>query len=241
MRYLLAAALLPAAALLFFIWKMDKIEHEPPKLIFQLVGLGALTVISAMILETLGGWILGLFLPETSLLYIFLFYFIVVAGSEELGKFVVMKLRTWKSVEFNFTFDAVVYAVSASLGFAALENVMYVFTGGLGVAIMRALTSIPGHAVFGVFMGLHYGIARRAAAYGDEKTANRELRLAYIVPVLLHGFYDFCLSVDGGLWLLIFFAFYITLVIVAFLKVKKLSSEDGPVEPSVWNGRNWMQ
>lgn len=234
MRYLLAAALLPAAALLWYIWRQDKIEHEPPKLIFQLVGLGALTTITAMILESIGEFILNFFLPQTSILYTFLFYFVFVAGSEELGKFVVMKLRTWNSVEFNYTFDAVVYAVAASMGFAALENVLYVFTGGMGVALMRALTSIPGHAVFGVFMGLHYGLARRAAAYGDEKTANRELRLAFIVPVLLHGFYDFCLSVEGGFWLLIFFVFYIALVIVAFRKVRKLSAGDGPVEPRGW-------
>ena len=150
-------------------------------------------------------------------------------------KFAVMKLRTWKSVEFNYTFDAVVYAVSASLGFAALENVMYVFSGGFGVALMRALTSIPGHAVFGVFMGLHYGLARRAAAFGNEKAANRELRLAYLIPVLLHGFYDFCLSVNGWIWTLIFFVFYIGLVIAAFIKVKKFAAEDTPVEPGGWH------
>ena len=235
MRFLLAAALIPALVLMIFIWKQDKIERESPKLIVQLVALGALTVISAMILETVGELVLNIFLPQTSILYTFLFYFVFVAGSEELGKYVVMKLRTWRSVEFNYTFDGVVYAVAASMGFAALENVMYVFSGGMGVAIMRALTSIPGHAVFGVFMGLHYGLARRAAAFGNEKAANRELRLAYLIPVLLHGFYDFCLSVNGWIWTLIFFVFYIGLVIAAFIKVKRFAAEDTPVEPGGWH------
>lgn len=235
MRYLLTAALLPAAALMWYIRKKDKIESEPMGLVMSLVGLGALTTISAVILETMGEFFLGFFLPTSSILYTFLYYFIFVAGSEELGKFVVMKLRTWNSPEFNFTYDAVVYAVAASLGFAALENVLYVFTsGGFSTAILRALTAVPGHAVFGVFMGLHYGAAKRAATRGDSRTADRELRKAYLVPVLLHGFYDFCLSVEGGIWTLIFFVFYITLVIVAFCKVNKLSREDAPVNQDLY-------
>ena len=158
-----------------------------------------------------------------------------MAGSEELGKFVVMKLRTWKSPEFNYTYDAIVYAVAASLGFAALENIMYVFTnGGFSTAILRALTAVSGHAVFGVFMGVHYGLAKRAKARGDKGTETRELFLAYLIPVLIHGFYDFCLSAEGWFWIVIFFIFYITMIIVAFIKVKHLSDTDAPVDQDVY-------
>ena len=69
-RYLLIAALLPAAALLFYVRKLDKIEAEPSGMIMKLCGFGALTVISAVILETLGGAVLGAFFPEDSLIVI---------------------------------------------------------------------------------------------------------------------------------------------------------------------------
>ena len=142
MKVLLAAALFPAVALMWYIRKKDKIENEPVPFVMSIVGLGALTVISALLLETVGGWITEA-LPVPHMVYLILEYFIVVAGSEELGKFVVMKLRTWKSPEFNYTYDAIVYAVAASLGFAAVENVMYVFlNGGMSTAIMRALTAV---------------------------------------------------------------------------------------------------
>ncbi len=234
MKNLLAAALLPAVALMWYIRKKDRIEQEPMPLVLSLLGLGAATVISALILETVGGWITSA-LPVPNTVYLILEYFIVVAGSEELGKFVVMKLRTWKSPEFNYTYDAIVYAVAASLGFAALENIMYVFTnGGFSTAILRALTAVPGHAVFGVFMGVHYGLAKRANARGDKGTETRELFLAYLIPVLIHGFYDFCLSAEGWFWIVIFFIFYITMIIVAFIKVKHLSDTDAPVDQDVY-------
>ena len=234
MKNLLAAALLPAVALMWYIRKKDRIEQEPMPLVLSLLGLGAATVISALILETVGGWITSA-LPVPNTVYLILEYFIVVAGSEELGKFVVMKLRTWKSPEFNYTYDAIVYAVAASLGFAALENIMYVFTnGGFSTAILRALTAVPGHAVFGVFMGVHYGLAKRANARGDKGTETRELFLAYLIPVLIHGFYDFCLSAEGWFWIVIFFIFYITMIIVAFIKVKHLSDTDAPVDQDAY-------
>ena len=229
MRYLLAAALLPAVVLLIYIRKMDKIEAEPTGMLMKLCGFGALTVISAVILETIGSILLSCFLPEDSFLYIALDNFLIVAGAEEGGKLFALKKGTWKSPEFNYTYDAVVYAVAVSLGFAAVENVMYVLDGGFGTAILRALTSIPGHAVFGVFMGLYYGVAKKEEMRRNESGMRFHLVSALIVPVLLHGFYDFTLSVGSGFFLLIFFVFFIILIIMSFLLVRKLSKQDEPV------------
>ena len=86
MKYLVAAAVLPALALLLYIRKLDKVEAEPTGMIMKLCGFGALTVISAVILEVLGGAILGAFLPEDSLMYIALENYLIVAGAEEAGK-----------------------------------------------------------------------------------------------------------------------------------------------------------
>ena len=229
MKTLLAAALLPVIVLMWYIRKLDKIEKEPFGFVMSIFACGAVTVISALILETVGEFILNIFLPQTSIVYLALYYFIVVAGAEELGKYVMLRLRTWRSPEFNYTYDAVVYSVAASLGFAAVENILYVFQGGMSTAVLRALTSIPGHAMFAVFMGFHYGIAKAAESAGNTSVRDSEMRKALIVPILLHGFYDFSLSADGWFWILLFFAFYLAAIIAAFLKIKQLSNEDHPV------------
>lgn len=229
MQYLLSLALLPAILLMLYIHKMDKIEKEPFGLLAKLVIFGALTTISAVILENIGDAILGAILPESSIPYIFLENFFVVAAAEEAGKYFVLKKTTWKNPAFNYTFDAVVYAVAASLGFAALENVLYVFDGGLSVAILRAFTSIPGHTIFGVFMGCYYGMAKKAELAFNQDAMKKYLRHALIVPLLAHGFYDYCLTVGSTLMLLVFAVYDIALAVYAFRLVKKLSATDSPV------------
>ena len=226
MRFLLLAAILPSILLIVFIYKQDKIEKEPPKLLAKLFIFGALTVLSAVALETAGGWLLGV-LPEESVAYIFLENFLVVALAEELGKYAVLRLFTWKSPYFNYTFDAVVYAVIVSLGFATVENIMYVFEdGSFQIALMRGVLSVPGHAIDAVFMGYFYGLAKLAASRGNLPGSKTNLALALIVPVLTHGFYDFCLSMESGFFIALFYAFEIGVTVYAFFKVRKLSRED---------------
>ena len=78
---------------------------------------------------------------------------IFVGLIEEGSKFFFLYRFTWKDKAFNYRFDGIVYAVFVSLGFAALENVFYVFNYGTGVALQRALLTIPGHMSFAVYMG----------------------------------------------------------------------------------------
>ena len=121
MTILLMAALIPPFILLVKVYRMDTIEKEPKGLIFRLVLAGALTVIPAGFLEGIGiGSILTpLVGKENIYLYNFLQYFLVVGIAEEGVKHFALRKITWCSPEFNYRFDAVVYAVSVSLGFAA--------------------------------------------------------------------------------------------------------------------------
>jgi RsiW-degrading membrane proteinase PrsW (M82 family) len=133
-----------------------------------------------------------------------------------------------------------VYAVSVSLGFAAFENVLYVLGGGITVAVMRALLSIPGHAVFAVYMGYFYGKAKKASVNGRVTEAESNLSMAFISSSFLHGFYDFCLTVGNVKFLIVFLVFFIAIVILAARKVNKLSREDAPLREmsyfDVYNG-----
>ena len=145
-------------------------------------------------------------------------YFVVVALSEEGFKYLLMKRSTWNSPEFNCMFDGVVYGVTVALGFAVFENIGYVLQFGLMTALVRAVTAIPGHASFGVFMGAMYGAAKRASIRGDEITSSKLRTQALVIPVLLHGFYDFVATGQNEICMIIFLVF----IVVLFKKAKKM-------------------
>ncbi len=226
-------AILPAALLLIFIWRKDKIEKEPFGLLVKLFLLGALSTVSAAIIGIVLTNLLGMFLPEESVLYTLLENFLAVALIEEGGKYFVLKKGTWNHNAFNYTFDAVVYAVTVSLGFATLENILYLADGSVHLAIMRGILSVPGHAINAVFMGMYYGLGKRYAVAGDTANSDKNLRMALIVPMLTHGFYDFVLSMGTNFWLGIFVIYEICITIFAFRTVKRLSNEDQPIGPVI--------
>ena len=222
---LIAAAIVPAAFLMFKVYKADRLEPESPRLLLGLAGLGILATAVAMLLENVGGAILSR-LFGSSIAYEVLFYFIVVALSEEGAKFLFLRKKTWFSDQFNCQFDGVVYAVFVSLGFALAENVGYVMRYGLGTALIRAVTAIPGHACFGVFMGAFYGMAKRCDNFGYPEKSREYSILALVIPTLLHGAYDFIATRMNTGGTLFFVAFVAIMFIVAFKLVQNLSERD---------------
>lgn len=226
-------AILPAALLLIFIWRKDKIEKEPFGLLVKLFLLGALSTVSAAIIGIILTNVLNMFLPQESILYILIENFLAVALIEEGGKYFMLKKSTWNHTAFNYTFDAVVYAVTVSLGFATLENILYLVDGSVHLAIMRGILSVPGHAINAVFMGMYYGLAKRYSVAGDNENTEKNLRMALIVPMLTHGFYDFVLSMGTNFWLGIFAIYEIVITIFAFRTVVRLSKEDLPIGPVI--------
>lgn len=175
-------------------------------------------------------------------LYQALWAFVGVALVEELGKFVFMLIVTAKSKHFNSLFDGVIYAVFTSLGFAAYENVLYAINNGWKVALLRMLTAVPAHMFFGVIMGYYYSwwhMHRMAKKRERElkasgfitKNAKEFSGVGYIIltllmPVLTHGFYDFCCFVAETWAALTFYGFLLFLYIFCFTKVHKMSKAD---------------
>lgn len=192
----------------------------------SLVLRGIVATFLALLTERLGSSILYLFFKEDTLVPHFLMYFVVVALSEEGFKYLLLYRRTWHSPDFNCRFDGVVYAVFVSLGFALWENIQYVSMMGLFAAAVRALTAVPGHACFGVFMGAWYGMARWYENYGEYDKSRRYRRLALIVPTLLHGCYDFIATINGTLFGMIFVVFVVLMFAAARGTVMRLSQDD---------------
>ncbi len=218
--------ILPAALLMRYIYKKDRIDKEPKGLLALLFFLGAVSTIFAALIENIGEDIIDDYFYTDSIVFLAIDAFLVVALAEELGKYFVVKKFAWNNAAFNTTFDAVVYAVFASLGFATLENILYLFDGSVYTAIVRGILSVPGHAIDAVFMGNYLGIAKRYEALGDNKGKKANLRKALLMPVLTHGFYDFCLFVQSPISLLSFLIYEIIITVYTIKKVNKLSKED---------------
>lgn len=214
---LIILSLAPIAILLAYIWFRDKYEKEPFKMLFTALLLGAFSVLPVLLVEEFFMEFIGLFTGTTKAFYN---AFVVAALSEEFFKFLFLYLLVWKSPDFNEKFDGIVYAVYISLGFAAVENIMYVFDYGARIALTRAFTAVPAHFLFGVTMGFFFG---QAKFYPDRK--KKLIRAALIYPILLHGVYDFILMAGHPFVLFIFIPFVIFMWVYGLKKMKTLSNQ----------------
>ena len=195
--FALRLAILPSALLLLLVVGRNKNRRNPTSLLVWLSVLGALSTIPAVIVEIFGAGVLyGFGIYPDTVLYTFIDCFLVVAMIEELGKLAVMLILSWKNKNFDHSYDGVIYGVCSSLGFATLENILYVFRGGIGLGVVRAVSAVPLHCACGVVMGFFYAKARERAnrGYGAEAAGN--LVIAYISALGIHGLYDFVLSVE---------------------------------------------
>lgn len=179
------AAVAPALALLWIFHRQDRFP-EPPHVVWKTFGLGVLTVVPVLLFGLPAMLLLNASAGDSPYLLGLGTAFFGAAIPEEMFKFLVVYGYCRRHSHFDEPMDGLVYGASASLGFAALENVLYVAGGGLSVAIARACTAVPMHGTMGVIMG--YYIA--AAHYAPSRKPSL-LALALGVPVLLHGLYDF--------------------------------------------------
>lgn len=223
--FLIAAALLPPLILMWIVDRMDKLEREPRSLLWGLFLRGVLAMFPILVLEVVADQFIDFF-SWRPLAYLFLAYFVVPGFVEEGIKYRVLLRRTWRDPNFNYRFDGVVYAVFVSLGFAAVENVMYVLTSGFSTAIARAVFSIPGHAMFGVVMGAGIGRAKWLFDHHQREQAASARSRAWVLAAILHGLYDFLLVGFG--WL--FYVYFILLVIYVIRLLHQSAREDGPTK-----------
>jgi RsiW-degrading membrane proteinase PrsW (M82 family) len=185
----------PSLFLLTFFYLKDRYEREPLHHILMAFGLGLYAMIAAHgIASTAETWV-----PRDWLLLggepAKLFDAFVLSGFvEELAKWVVLVAAVYHWDEFDEPLDGVVYGVAVALGFATLENLLFVARLGLGVAWMRALFAVPAHALFGATMGYYAGRAK----FDRGGRLWRDRALCLFAPTFFHGTYDYALHRGMG-------------------------------------------
>jgi RsiW-degrading membrane proteinase PrsW (M82 family) len=177
-------AIAPSSFLLWHFYNADKYKHESMRLIRGTFLLGAVSVIPAYFIEIA-------FTepsPDAGFLAVFAYFVLCIGLVEELMKFLSVRIYAYRSKEFDEPMDGIVFGVAAALGFATVENILYVFSSGvfssdIWVAAYRAVVSVPAHAFYGAIMGFYLGEAKMR---GRPLLALEGLMFA----ALLHGLFD---------------------------------------------------
>ncbi len=215
---LLYAAIFPVVLLCYYIYKKD-VHKESAKILTKLFVFGFFSAIPIIIVELL----LGKFFPTEGVsnpIFIFINVFIAVAFVEEGFKWIITKKVGYDGKEFDEIYDIIVYSVYVSLGFACIENILYVMLYGFGTAVSRALLSIPGHTCFAIAMGYFMAKAKIGSINNNKSVYIRNLVYSILISSLIHTVYDaliFCGFVS------VFFLFDILMVILCFRAVNRLS------------------
>lgn len=192
MIIILSAALLPAILLWLYIWKKDT-QKEPTSWLIKAVLWGVAIIIPVAILESgIEAMLFGVEGKPTSLFGTTTMAFVVAALPEEAFKLFALWMVLRKNPYFDEHFDGIVYAVCVGLGFASMENIMYVFgeDDWFSTAIVRALLAVPGHYAFAILMGYYYSV------YHFVDHSPKVAACVLLVPVLAHGTYD-ALAMSG--------------------------------------------
>lgn len=219
---LLIASITPVLIFLYLIVKKDK-NKEPIGLLAKCFFGGFLSVIIALIIDVPMMKIGTAF--QSPLFKSFYDAFFEAAIPEEFAKFIILYWIIWKSKFFDEHYDGIIYAVFVSLGFALVENIMYVSEHGIGIAFMRAILAVPGHGLFAVAMGYFLSLAK----FNKQTNVQKYLVLSLVVPMGLHGTYDFLLmytssltEADAGFAVLLLLIFTVFIIFLWHFGIKKI-------------------
>lgn len=182
-------AIIPAVIILLGIYLSDRHDKEPVKLLFFTYVLGALAVIPSIVVEE----ILINFNIFPGIFGALFNAFIVAGFTEEYFKRLVVLKYPYKTKFFNEKLDGIVYCVFASMGFATVENIIYVvyrYTNNPFIGLYRGIFSVPAHAIFGITMGYYLSLARFDQ---DLKRKRKNMRKSLYMPLIMHGVFDFIL------------------------------------------------
>ena len=214
---LLFVSLFPVIVILIYVYSKNKFQKEPVLLLLYAFLLGTLIVLPILIVETsFGNRFTGKNWFDTA----FINAFVIAALSEEFFKFVVLYYFLWKKKEFNQKYDGVIYAVFISMGFASVENLMYGVQDGIGTALARVITAVPAHALFAISMGYYFGLAKF-----NKLKRNKFFLLSLLIPITLHGIYDFLLMTGKEVFLYLFIIFLIGMYAYGFKKIRNISKK----------------
>lgn len=210
-------AVAPGLAIGMILYSKDRYDREPLPLLVKIFILGALAVIPVLVIEQ----ILLRFNVFPGILGIAFTAFVVAGLTEEYFKRAVVLYGAYHSPFFNEKLDGIIYCAFSALGFATVENIMYIgfrFTGNYYVGILRGVLSVPAHVLFAITMGYYLSLSKYAQ---DPEEKKRYFMRSLLVPIVLHGLFNFILMAQIPYGLFIFIPYVIFLWVTSLKKLNE--------------------
>jgi len=196
--------ILPSLVWLFYYLRKD-LHPEPRRMIIKIFLWGALMTLPVSLIQEGLSYLLGLTsfgLMTRALLY----WFLVIALSEEFFKYLVVKVKVMDSPHLDEPLDIMLYMVVAALGFAAVENILYLFQPIMGqVSLIKV---IEGTLILDIvrFIGATFLHTLCSATIGyslaisvfEAKRKKLYLISGILIAMVLHGLYDFSIMTLSG-------------------------------------------
>ena len=209
MIFILSVAIAPGLALFSYFYLRNHIANEPSRTLFHTFIYGAILTFPLLFIQ-------HVFVEEAIIQNLFLRQVLFSSILEEFFKWLILVMLIFKHFDFDDPYDGILYGVSVSLGFATVENILYLFAFGVDTAFLRALLPVSSHAIFGVVMGYYLGRAK----FAKEQSYKPLLFVALLIPLGLHMVYNGILSIPG-IWIYLMVPFMLFLWWLGLLKVKK--------------------
>lgn len=209
MIILLTVAIAPSLALFSYFYLRDQFSEEPSRLIFQCFVYGAVLTFPILFLQYV-------FNEEGVFANTFIQTVVFSSGIEEFFKWLVLIIAIYRHIDFKDPYDGILYGASVSLGFATVENILYLMEFGLQTAFLRAFLPVSSHALFGVVMGYYFGKAK----FLPDKEGRKWLAASLGTAFLLHILYNSALYMDFN-WFYTIFPFMLFLWWFGLKKVKQ--------------------
>lgn len=233
---LVALSIAPGIAICVFIFYTDLYNTEPKKNLIISFLLGGLAILPAIGFEKSFTSVI-----DGSLGGVAIFAYCIVAFSEETCKFIGLRFYSYNQKAFDEPFDGIVYAVMVSMGFATVENIMYVVfdTKSVDVAYMRMFLSVLAHATFAVVMGYFMGKAKF-----NSKKSFALMITGLVGALLLHGTFDFFLFIKQYSFVgqeisdTLLFAGAIASFLIALALSRKLINRDRLISKQMFKDKN---
>ena len=205
--YLLIASIAPAVIIMYIIYRHDTVKEPLSMLVKAFFG-GVLSIAITLIIT----YPIAHIELNSGVMKSFFDAFFKAGIPEEFSKWLIFYWLIRKAKDFDQYYDGILYAIFISMGFALVENIMYVYSYGMTTAIVRSIISVPGHMLFAVPMGYYLSLSR----FETGASARFHVFLSLAIPILLHGTFDFILmysgakgAVNSGLAVLLLLAFVI--------------------------------
>ncbi|HEY4623158.1 glutamic-type intramembrane protease PrsW [Solibacillus sp. FSL R7-0668] len=187
MFILLSAAIAPGLALLSYFYLRNQMETEPRRALLHAFIYGAIITFPVLFIQ----FVLE---EEQAFSNPFFIHVIFTSTLEELVKWLIIFAVILRHVEFDDPYDGILFGAAISLGFATVENVIYLLSFGLDQAFMRALLPVSSHALFGVVMGYYYGKGK----FSSDEIQKKYIGLALLAPLGLHIMYNSILMLEDN-------------------------------------------